>query len=100
MTDTECKDLNESIALKRDWEHESSKEPLRRWKDPSTGFWHKHPPNFTHKWEHAGPLWDEMNKVLGYHDSTDRIESEYNNNWSELTEAIALAYDAWKEEKQ
>ncbi|KKK96027.1 hypothetical protein LCGC14_2666890 [marine sediment metagenome] len=63
MTDAEREPLNERIALRLGWTFHPENPFEERWLHPSR-LWslHTHPPDFTRKWEHTGPLLIELYK--------------------------------------
>jgi len=120
MTGTERQALNERIALAVGWikgtlpyetiwaspEDSSSGRRLKLWKTQDKL------PDFTRKWEHAGPLFAKLISVYGgiirasarvelQLDEILRLKKQAPENIDTLTiEAIAVAFDAWKEEKE
>ena len=101
MTDAEREPLNERIALRLGWTFHPENPFEERWLHPSR-LWslHTHPPDFTRKWEHAGPLLEEMFKELESIEpelALDDMRIIQEQSGCDLTEAIAVAFDAWRE---
>ncbi|KKL14787.1 hypothetical protein LCGC14_2512150 [marine sediment metagenome] len=121
MTDAEHQALNERIALRLGWYKEpaisiTTEGPVWHWlpKQRKRQLFHFQysPPDFTRKWEHAGPLFAKLISVYGgiirasarvelQLDEILRLKKQAPENIDTLTiEAIAVAFDAWKEEKE
>ena len=111
MTGTERQALNERIALAVGWikgtlpyetiwaspEDSSSGRRLKLWKTQDKL------PDFTRKWEHAGPLLDLMCNGSGMtNDKALKLVADRLcvDPYMEVSEATAVAFDAWKKEKE
>ena len=120
MTNAERQALNKRIALAMGWTKETPSQSFDRrdvihkqflWIPPLGQYENEplntHPPDFTRKWEHAGPLLIELYKNnwrLCWGSGVFWMEPPPQITWDwhdgcaeEAPEAIAVAFDAWKE---
>ena len=107
MTDAEHQVLNRRIALKVGWHYYPKYNSTYRWREPygkdAPKYYHGNPPDFTRKWEHAGPLLDLMCNGSGMtNDKALKLVADRLcvDPYMEVSEATAVAFDAWKEEKE
>ena len=126
MTDAERQALNERIALEVGWHYYPKYNSAYRWHEPygkdAPKYYHENPPDFTRKWEHAGPLLVELcqefdDVTIEWFRSGDTsntpqevrlflrndalfdtacVTRDGGSKDEDLTEAIAVAFDAWK----